>query len=193
MNCLTVRRVAGLALFVVLVCVSPAAADSGIKFGPTFPKFSSDVVDFTTRTGLHGGIFFGGNRDGVFGVQGELNWIRKSAEFGIEGQNIRIDYLQVPILLRLNAGTDSASGFTVYGIGGPAIDVKIADEIEGVTIDDGFEGVDVNLVFGGGIEVARIIIEGRYAKGFRRINKRFTDFDEIRTQTFTVLFGVRFQ
>ena len=191
MNSLTVRRVAGLALLVVFVCVSPAAADSGIKFGPTFPKFSGEALDFSSRTGLHGGIFFGGNRDGVIGVQSEINWIRKQTE--LEGQNIRIDYLQVPILLRLNAGTDSANGFTVYGIGGPAIDLKIADEIEGVTLDDGFEGVDVNLVFGAGIEVARIIIEGRYAKGFRRVNKLFSEFTEIKSDTFTILFGVRFQ
>ena len=65
----------------------------------------------------------------------------------------------------------------MYGIVGPGIELKIADEIEGFTLDDGFEGADVSLVFGGGIEVARIIVEGRYEKGLRRINKNFSDFD----------------
>ena len=42
----------------------------------------------------------------------------------------------------------------LYGIVGPAVELKIADEIEGITLDDGFEGADVSLVFGGGFEVA---------------------------------------
>lgn len=185
-------RVAALTMFAIAASASTAAADGGIKFGPTFAKFSSDSLDFKTRTGVHGGIFFGGNRTGVIGLQGEINWIRKRTATELSNQTIRIDYLQVPVLLRLNAGTDSPSGFALYGIAGPAVDFKIADEIEGITLDDGFEGADVSLVFGGGIEVARIIVEGRYTKGFRRINKLFVDFTDIKTQAFTILFGVRF-
>ena len=109
------------------------------------------------------------------------------------GQEIRIDYLQIPLLLRLNAGSGSASGAALYGIVGPAFDFKIADEVEGFTLDDGIEGTDVSLVFGGGFEVAHIIIEGRYEKGFRRINKTFSSLAEIKKQSFTILFGVRFK
>lgn len=188
----SVARVAALAVLAITASASVAAADGGIKFGPTFAKFSSESLDFKNRTGVHAGIFFGGNRSGVFGLQGEINWIRKRTETEPSGQAIRIDYLQVPVLLRLNVGTDSPSGFAVYGIAGPALDIKIADEIEGITIDDGFEGADVSLVFGGGVEVARIIVEGRFEKGLRRINKNFIDFAEIKKQAFTILFGVRF-
>jgi len=188
----SIARVA-LAVLIVIGFASTAAADGGIKFGPTFAKFSSDSLDFKTRTGLHGGVFFGGNRTGIVGLQGEINWIRKRTATELSNQTIRIDYLQVPVLLRLNAGTDSPSGFALYGIAGPAIDIKIADEIEGITLDDGFEGADVSLVFGGGIEVARIIVEGRYTKGFRRVNKLFQDFTDIKTQAFTILFGIRFE
>lgn len=187
-----VTRVAALTVLAITVFASAAAAEGGIKFGPTFAKFSSDSLDFKTRTGVHGGIFFGGNRSGAIGLQGEINWIRKRTATELSDQTIRIDYLQVPVLLRLNAGTDSPSGFALYGIAGPAVDIKIADEIEGITLDDGFEGADVSLVFGGGIEVARIIVEGRYTKGFRRVNKLFEDFTDIKTQAFTILFGVRF-
>jgi hypothetical protein len=190
MHLRSIARNTAFAALLIVGFATAASADAGIKFGPTFANFSSDALDFDNRTGWHGGIFFGGNRDGVVGIQGEVNWIRKQA--GFNGQNFRIDYLQIPALLRLNAGTNSANGFTVYGIGGPAVDIKIADEVEGVTVDDGFEGADVSLVFGGGIEVARIIVEGRYTKGFRRINKLFEDIYQIKSHSFTVLFGVRF-
>ena len=182
-----------LVMLVFIGSASTAAAQGiGIKFGPTFASFSSDALDFDNRTGVHGGIFFGGNRDGVLGVQSEINWLRKNVETE-SGPNIRIDYLQVPVLLRLNAGTNSTSGFVAYGIAGPAFELKVADEVEGVTLDDGFEGTDVSLVFGGGIEFARIIVEGRYEKGLRRINNTFSDFTEIKKQAFTILFGVRFR
>ena len=189
-----IRSLVRLAVLVVLGLIgsSSHAAAQGIKFGPTFATFSSDALDFSTRTGVHGGIFFGGNRDGSVGVQTELNWVRKNAQTDPFKLGIRIDYIQVPVLLRLNAGSSSPSGFSAYGIVGPAIEIKIADEVEGFTLDDGFEGADVSLVFGGGMEIARIIVEARYAKGLRRINDSFSNLAEIKSQAFTILFGLRF-
>jgi hypothetical protein len=172
---------------------SAAAQGFGIKFGPTFTEFSSDALDYNNRTGIHAGLFFGGNRDGLLGLQSELNWIRKRTEVESNSQQIRIDYVQVPVLLRLNIGSRSASGPAIYALGGPALDIKIADEVEGITLDDGFEGADVTLVFGGGLEVARVVIEGRWDKGLRRINNTFSDLTEIKKQTFTILAGIRFR
>jgi hypothetical protein len=200
MSVSTFARAAGFCLLATVGSASAAHAQGvGIKFGPTFATFSSEALDFKTRTGVHGGLFFGGNRDGILGLQTELNWLRKNVEEVPErletavGRQIRIDYLQIPVLLRLNVGNDSAGGFRVYGIGGPAVEIKIADEIGGLTIDDGFEGADVSLVFGGGLEAARLIVEGRYEKGLRRINNTFSDYTEIKKQAFTILFGIRFR
>ena len=185
-----------------LVASAPAARAQGvgIKIGPTFDKFSGEALDFDNRTGVQAGVFFGGNRDGLLGVQGEINWLRKQTELVADRlesnpltRDIKIDYIQVPVLLRLNAGSRSTNGVAAYGILGPAVEFKIADEVEGITLDDGFEGADVSLVFGGGIEAARIIVEARYEKGLRRINNTFSDFSEIKKQAFTILFGVRFR
>ena len=189
----SITRFAALAVLAFIASSSPAAAQgAGIKFGPTFDTFSSDALDFDNRTGIHAGLFVGGSRDKVVGFQTEFNWLRKNTETEA-GQQIRIDYFQLPVLLRLNAGSSSANGFAAYGIVGPAVELKIADEIQGITLDDGFEGADVSLVFGGGIEVARIIVEARYEKGMRRINNNFSDFTEIKKQAFTILFGLRFR
>lgn len=186
-------RLAGLVGLLAIGSASLAAAQGfGIKAGPTFDAFSEDALDFDNRTGIHIGMFVGGSRDNVLGLQTEFNWLRKQAETGA-GQDIRIDYLQIPVLLRLNAGSSSPNGVALFGVVGPAIDMKVADEIEGFTLDDGFEGADVSLHFGGGIEFARIILEGRYEKGLRRINKSFNDFAEIKKQSFTILFGLRFK
>jgi hypothetical protein len=189
----SIARPVAFAVLALIASSSPAAAQgAGIKFGPTFATFSSDALDFDNRTGIHAGLFVGGSRDKVVGFQTEFNWLRKNAETEA-GQQIRIDYFQVPLLLRLNAGSSSANGFAAYGIVGPAFELKIADEIQGITLDDGFEGADLSLVFGGGIEVVRIIVEARYEKGLRRINNNFSDFTEIKKQAFTILFGLRFK
>ena len=190
----TFFRTAVLCLLIVTGSASVAAAQGvGIKVGPTFADFTSDALDFDTRTGIHAGLFIGGNRDGVVGVQTELNWIRKQVEQPLQAREIRIDYLQIPVLLRVNIGGSSANAFRVFGVGGAGVNIKIGDEVDGVTIDDNFEGADIPLLFGGGIEVARIIVEGRYEKGFRRINKLFSDFTDVKSQSFTILFGVRFR
>jgi len=184
----------------VLATSRPAAAQDndddhgvgvGFKIGPTFADFNSDALNIDNRTGWHAGLFLGGNRSGVFGWQTEINWLRRqgaSPGFG----DFHIDYVQVPVFLRLNAGTHSRNGFAVYGIAGPAFEVKVADAINGVTIDDSFEGTDVGLVGGVGVEITRVILEGRYEWGFRRINKTFSSTSEIKTRSFTVLIGVRF-
>lgn len=163
----------------------------GFKIGPTFADFTTEVLDIDRRTGWNGGIFIGGNRSGVVGWQTEVNWLRKKGQT-LFGEEFHIDYLQIPIFLRLNIGTESRNGFAVYGIAGPAFAVKIADKINGVTIDDSFEGTDVGLVAGAGLEITRLILEGRYEWGFRRINKTFSSFDEIKSRSFTVLVGIRF-
>ena len=186
-------RLAALVVLTLAVSAPFASAQGvGIKVGPTFDEFSDEVLDFDNRTGIHAGLFIGGSRDKVLGLQTEFNWLRKNTATQA-GQEIRIDYLQIPVLLRLNAGSSSANGPALYGIVGPAFDFKVADEVEGFTLDDGIEGTDVSLVFGGGFEVAHIIIEGRYEKGFRRINKNFSNFAEIKKQSFTILFGLRFK
>jgi opacity protein-like surface antigen len=188
-----------LALLIFAGTPRPAAAQSsgpgvgvGFKVGPNFADFSSDVLDIDTRTGWHAGLFIGGNRSGVVGWQTEINWIRKQGRIADIDQDIRIDYVQVPVLLRLNIGTESRQGFAFYAIAGPGFSFKVADEINGVTIDDAFEGTDVGLVAGAGVEITRVILEGRYEWGFRHINKNFTDVDEVKTRSFTFLVGIRF-
>lgn len=188
-----------LALLMIAGTPRSAAAQSdgpgvgvGFKVGPNFADFTSDVLDFDTRTGWHAGLFIGGNRTGVVGWQTEINWLRKQGRIADIDQDLHIDYVQVPVFLRINIGTESRQGFAFYAIGGPAFSFKVADEINGVTIDDAFEGTDVGLVAGAGVEITRLILEGRYEWGFRHINKNFTDVDEIKSRSFTFLIGVRF-
>lgn len=179
--------------------VASAQVGSGIKAGYVYPDFTAKVFDSTQRTGWQVGFFAGGNRNGVFGVQTEFNWLRTKTELEPTsttlGTKITLDYLQIPLLLRLNAGTKS---FAFYGIAGPTFETKVHESVEGLggpTNSDfkfGFSDVNVSLMFGGGVELSRFIIEGRYSKGLKTVNALHFDATEFKLNSFAALIGIRF-
>lgn len=192
MNVLKVATVVVVVLIAMtLSCPTATAQGFGIKGGPIFPDFASDDVDFDNKLGTELGVFVGGNRSGLFGIQGEFNWLRKKAE--VSSTDVRIDYLQLAGLLRLNIGTQNPSGFAFYGLVGPGFDFKVGDELGGLSTSDALKGFDVSLLFGGGVEIKRIIFEGRYQRGLRNINNEDILITEIKSHSFAILVGFRFR
>ena len=116
------------------------------------------------------GLFFGGNRPGTVGFMGEINVMAKRSEAGTESATIY--YVQVPALLRINIGSSSTTrGVIGYGIVGPAVDVKVGEDLGDITDTDEIESVDLSLVAGVGVEVSRFIIEARGTWGLRNVAK----------------------
>ena len=189
-------------LFLVLFAAAGTASAQGIgvgvKGGVVFPDFSSDDFDIDNRTGWQFGLFFGGNRTGIVGVQAEINYLRKSAEStAVSGYEADLDYLQIPVLLKLHTPASSASKFQFYGIVGPSFDIKLRETLAGGSLvvsdlDDAFNTFDIGVIFGAGIEAGRVIFEGRYSRGFRQINDKFQETAELKSHSFAVLVGVRF-
>jgi hypothetical protein len=188
----SIRRAAVAAVLMVLLAPATARAQGvGIKGGLLYSTFSfdgiSDVID--SDTGWMAGVFFGGNRDGIAGIMGEVNLLAKR---GTEGdEDLTLYYVQVPVLLRLNGGSRSTGGVSVYGIVGPAVDLKIGDDLGDVAMVDEYEGFDVSIVGGAGIELGRFILEARGTWGLRNIAKDF-EAAELKSRTFAILAGVRF-
>jgi hypothetical protein len=167
----------------------------GAKVGPLFSKFSSDVTNlkFSNRTGLMGGIFFGGNRAGVAGVMGEIMYAKKGSK-DAAGITTDIYYLEIPVLLRINAGSNSLNGILGYALIGPVFDINLKAKLNGITdVKAQYEDFDIGIIGGAGVEITRFIIEGRYNWGLRKVNKgNLANLSEIKTRSFALLFGVRF-
>jgi hypothetical protein len=102
----------------------------------------------------------------VVGAQLEVNWLHKHADSPtVPGFEATLDYLQVPILLRLHSPSRSAAGFQLYGIVGPTFDFKMRESLAGLNvsgIDDAFENFDVGAIAGSGLAFGTVIAEGRY-------------------------------
>jgi hypothetical protein len=195
-----VRLLAALPFVFLLALATPASAQSaqgvgvGIKGGLLFSNLDFGANDdfLTNKTGFIGGLFFGGNRGGILGVEADIFYARKGTRLSEDGPDVNIDVLEIPVLLRVNAGSRSLSGVSLYGLAGPALDFRLKSEFDGVDIIDFTKGYDVNLVFGAGIEVTRFLAEVRYNHGLRNISKNFSASDEIKTRSWALLVGVRF-
>ncbi len=181
------------AAVVSLFLASPGLAEAqgvgvGVKGGYLYSSFdfdsASDVID--SSNGWMAGLFFGGNRDGRVGVMGEFNIQAKRG--AADAESVTIYYAQIPVLLRINGGSRSRSGVSGYGIVGPALDLKIGEDLGGFSSTDEIESVDVSLV---GVEISRFIIEGRGSWGLRNIAKEGEGVD-VKTRTFAILVGLRF-
>lgn len=166
----------------------------GVKGGLLFSALDFGRNDdfLSNKTGFVGGLFIGGNRGGVLGVEADLLYMAKGAKTRSNDEDYDIKVLQIPVLLRLNAGTHSRAGASIYGLVGPALDLRLKSEFGGVDIVDSTEGYDVSLVIGGGVEITRFLAEVRYNHGLRNISKGFSASDEIKTRSFAAMIGVRF-
>ena len=119
------------------------------------------------------------------------NFLAKTSDTGTHSS--KIYYFQVPALLRVNIGSSSSSlrSGIVYGIAGPALDLKLGEDLEELGNVNDIESVDVSIVAGVGVEIARFIVEGRGTWGLRNIAKHSNQMD-VKTRTFAILGGLRF-
>lgn len=166
----------------------------GAEIGPIFSSFDQASTDFKNNSGLEGGIFFGGNRPGAVGVMGKVLYAKKGAKNSAGTQAVDLYYLEIPVLLRLNAGSSSLNGMLVYGIVGPTFNVLLKGSLDDVDVRDDYESLDIGLQFGAGVEITRFLVEGVYTKGLKNVLKsnNASSVTDIKTRSFAVLFGVRF-
>jgi hypothetical protein len=155
----------------------------GIHFGGTWTTVSTDEnlgeINLDQGSGIVAGIFFGGNRDGRAGLQGEVSYLTKKvhfgADFGEEGvldQDSKNTYIQIPILLRINTGSRSNNGPCLFFLVGPAFDIKVSetdDFTDLFDVEDVYQGVETGLMAGVGFEVARFGVQFRYVWGLTNV------------------------
>ncbi len=168
----------------------------GIKSGPLFSSLSSNVSgnEFDNRTGWIGGLFIGGNRPGVLGAAMELLYARKGANDPNSSQSVTIDYFEIPLLLRINIGSNSLNGVNIYGVAGPSFDIRLKAKLNtGESLTDQTAGADIGFAAGAGIEITRFLIEGRYTRGLRNIATNELELGgKLNAHTVAIFFGIRF-
>jgi hypothetical protein len=183
--------VAAVALVLALLPVPALAQSGGIKGGFLYSTLKFDEADdvFDSHTGWTAGIFFGSAKDRSVGIQGELNVLQKGGNDGLV--DVRLYYLQVPVLARVSAG----GAVRVFGTVGPAFDIKIAEKEDELALVQDWEGIDVGFMAGGGFEFGMLIVEARGTWGLRNIAKSvvFFEGEKLTSKTFAIQAGIRFK
>jgi Outer membrane protein beta-barrel domain len=201
------------AVVLVLSAPSPASAQlvpggltGGIKGGITFgdmPEFARVLEDDGAEPGMRMGYLFGGfasmSFDDVFGLQVEGLYIQKglSYEFDADEFEYRLDYIEIPVLFRMQTARDRG----VYALVGPAfgfnVNAKAVSESAPDDVQDSVDisgetaGLEISFVAAVGFQVNRFLVEGRYMEGLTNI---LDDVDLVtyKTRTFAILAGFRF-
>ena len=190
-----IMKAAIVAAAAMVLCAGAAstafAQGVGVKGGVLFADLSSDAVKLDKKTGFEGGLFIDGSRDSVVTAQIEFNFLQKKAASG--SSDVKLNYVEVPVMARINIGSRATNGAGVYILAGPSFQAKISETVGSSTSSDGFQGFDIGLVGGVGFEAARIGVEGRYTKGFRQVNKTFSSTNELKSQQFAILASIRFR
>jgi hypothetical protein len=162
----------------------------GVSAGITQTKFTADIPDFFgSRTGYSLGIWFGGNRDGRAGVMGELNYVEKGGSRDV-GDDVTIQYIQIPVLVRINAGSASRNSAVGYAVFGPSVNIKVSASGSLNVVGD-YHGFDLGVVAGAGFEVTRIGVEVRGDWGLLSVFDPSEGADSIRTFTLQALLKLR--
>lgn len=166
----------------------PGGIGIGVKGGLLFSSFREARADYKNNTGWQGTLFLGGNRSGSLGLMTELTYAKR----GAKAASLATDtyYLEIPLLLRENLGSDNKdSGAILYFIAGPAADILLKARLSGIDIKDNFKDIDWNVVGGVGIEVSRLIVEGRFNWGLSNVLEG--PGNALKTRSFAILGGLR--
>jgi hypothetical protein len=166
----------------------------GILGGFLFKSLSQSPVDGSPLSGNTGktiGIFFGGNRPGRVGVEGQLMYnVRKGTK--LNGDVLSINSLELPVLIRVNIGSQSLKGVLGYVIVGPAADIQLNASLLSQSVQKNYKGLNIDAVFGGGIEITRFFIEAREDISVFSVNSgNLFGASTIHAKTFALLFGFR--
>lgn len=156
--------------------VKEASRLLGLSVGPSI------AVGLTENVGLDAGLLF--SQKGFSLVDGK------------DKAKARINYIDVPVLLRAGAGAGKSTG--VYGLLGPVLSVKMGSSAtingksDSTWDDTDVKGTDFSGLVGVGVVVRSVEASIRYTFGLRSIDAT-SDPNDVKNRTFSFLVGVRFK
>lgn len=186
----------------------------GVKLGPTFSNVNIDPADPDADTGTRWGIGGGGfvvlpltprislQFEGLFTPKGSTVEAAEGSDFEGAEVHLALDYLEFPVLLRIDGGRSAERSFHAFA--GPSLAYNTSARTEVVVdgeffdngvsdnIRDDIKLFDFSLVVGAGLDIGRyFVIDARYSWGLTNVNDASDDDTVIKNRAFTILAGVR--
>lgn len=198
-----ISRLASLACGALLICASPAWAQGlsfGVKGGLNVAtqdlSGTGDEVSADPRFGLVAGGFVRMPLASWLGVQAEGLYAEKGSRIKVAGaeSTLIVDYIDVPVLARVRLAHlffvegGASMGFRLRA----KARARFSGATEEIDMSDSVQRFDLGVAMGGGVELGRLILDGRYTLGFTDIDKDKTDASQAKNRTLSATIGVRF-
>ncbi len=169
--------------------------DEGIGVGVEalagFPSFSNVSSSLEAKTSYALGLWVGGNRNGRVGFVGEFLYLVKKETLGVSEAKHKA--LEIPAVFHVNVGSRNKNNALVYGVLGPVFTINVKDELTGGLAGNNFSSADVGLMYGAGVEFARLSIEGRINQGLKTVTDNGGGaFVDSKVRTFELVGKFRF-
>jgi hypothetical protein len=178
-----------------------------VKGGIGFATLSFDNADFSeffdgSRTGLiiGGGVDIPAGNVIVIGVDLLYNQKGASGSDVDEDLTLKLDYIEIPILIKYPFSVGGNVQPFVYGGFSPAF--AVSRKVEGTEdgedvdfdVDDDVKSFDNSFVLGGGVRFGQMAVEARYNLGIQNIRDDASDDIEgdMKTRQFALLFSYIF-
>lgn len=184
--------------------VQEAAAQQnmvGLKAGLVAAELSGDVEDVSSRAGLGFGGFLQVMVGPNFSIQPEALYLMKGASDDANEADIKVNYLQVPILVQYHI---PAAGVSPRIFAGPSLAFELGCDLEMDGVEASCEAADIStksadfgLVFGAGADIPLggvvVTLDGRYDLGVTNIAEDVdgVEFD-VKNRAFEFFAGVGF-
>ncbi|HVU54048.1 MAG TPA: porin family protein [Puia sp.] len=168
----------------------------GVKGGANIFKVDGQGYDQGFHFGYNVGAFAEINFPGVFGIQPELLWNQTNYRTGTQFSSIyphglddvkgKLNYLSIPLLLSFRPAK------IISFQAGPQFGILLNQDKNLVdNSKDAFKKGDLSLVGGVQLNLASLVVGGRYVVGLNNIND-VTDDHSWKNQGFQVYAGFRF-
>jgi hypothetical protein len=207
------RSLSALALVAPLLALPLSAQQRpqlGVFGGVNFAKLGGDDVGTggQTRTAVLGGVFaslpLGRVLALVPGVAYSQEGTDVDAGGGITG-TLKLDYLEVPVLLKLAAPLQGTPKLRPYVVVGPTVGFEVGCKVAAqsgsqsaqVDCDDPTAGVQTksvqaSLQFGGGLEISQFFVGLRYQLGLTSIDDSGSNAD-VKNRVLAIVAGYGFR
>jgi hypothetical protein len=189
--------------------VITAGAKGGVNIANVNLNLTGVTVSAKSRPGLVIGGFLAVDQksaglvvEGLFSQNGTKLEFSDTTAGATLAQDVRIDYILLPVLGRVNL--KASRDVLVHLYLGPQFGFKTGFQsketltVGGVSTtttnnDDGnIKGHNVDLAFGGQVDFSRFLVDIRYSLGLTNVNPDTgPEEPEVKNRTFSMMFGVR--
>lgn len=181
----------------------------GFRAGASIANVNSDQVDFvgsSSRNGFVGGAFLNIGLGGNLSLQPELLYAQKGFSIDELGATAtaKLDYVEIPVLLKLNLlGDDQqvrpvlfAGGFVAFeascSASAEAAGVEVSEDCDDVLSER--ETTDYGAVFGAGLDIEvseglYVVLDGRYNLGLSDLDPDI-DVASVKSQSWSFTGGL---